>query len=62
MTSPYLYSSRSRRGGSSSRRWLLVIVGLAILFLAPALAHWNEAAVTPHAAGGYAPSDHPTLR
>lgn len=39
MTSVYVHSpSRSRRN-QSWRRWLLVMIGLAALFLAPALAH-----------------------
>jgi hypothetical protein len=42
MTPPYLYSSARSRRYPTWRRWLLVLIGLAALFLAPALAHSGE--------------------
>jgi hypothetical protein len=39
MTSPYLFSPARSRRRPTWRRWLLVLLGIAALFLAPALAH-----------------------
>lgn len=39
MTSPYVYSTMRSRRRAPWRRWVLVLIGLAVLFLAPALAH-----------------------
>jgi hypothetical protein len=41
MTSPYVYSTMRSRRRAPWRRWVLVLIGLAVLFLAPALAHSN---------------------
>jgi hypothetical protein len=39
MSSPYVYSTSRSRRRAPWRRWVLVLIGLAVLFLAPALAH-----------------------
>lgn len=46
MTSPYLHAPTRSRRRLSWRRWALVLIGLAVLFLAPALAHSQEAGET----------------
>jgi len=43
MTSQYFHHSPARaRRLSTWRRWLLVLIGIAVLFLAPALAHSGD--------------------
>ena len=44
MTSPYLHAPARVRRKPNWRRWVLVLIGLAVLFLAPALAHSQPAA------------------
>ena len=60
MTSPYFHSPARTRRRSTWRRWLLALIGIAVLFLAPALAHSDDfgdtVMLTWTAPGGDAPA------
>jgi hypothetical protein len=51
MTSPYQYSMTRSRRKPAWRRWLLALIGIAVLFLAPALAHSATSARSVDASG-----------